>query len=63
MYYFNMFACLGGIVAALSVIKSLDLSTGLTAAIAIPVILFGVFGISWFSAKESASEAARNKTK
>jgi hypothetical protein len=63
MYYFNMFACLGGIIAALSVIKSLDLSAGLTAAIAIPVILFGVFGISWFSAKESASEAARNKVK
>lgn len=63
MYYFNMFACLGGIIAALSVVKSLDLSTGLTAGIAIPVILFGVFGISWLSAKDSASEAARNKAK
>ena len=63
MYYFNMFGCLGGIIAALSAVKSLDLSSGLTAIIAIPVILLGVFGISWLSAKDSASEAARNKEK
>lgn len=59
MYYFNMFACLGSVVALLSLVKSLDLSAGLTAALAIPVMLLGVFGIAWFSAKDSASEAAK----
>ncbi|MDK9706052.1 MAG: hypothetical protein OEL83_03280 [Desulforhopalus sp.] len=63
MYYFSMLACLGCVVGALSLIKSLDLSDGLTAAIAIPVILLGVVGISWLSAKDSASETARNKAK
>jgi hypothetical protein len=63
MYYFNMFASLGAVVGLLALVKSLNLSTGLTAALAIPAVLFGVFGIAWFSAKDSASEAAKNKAK
>jgi hypothetical protein len=60
MYYINMIACLGGVVGSLAFIKSLDLSNGLTAALAIPVVLLGVVGIAWFSARDSASEAAKN---
>jgi len=63
MYYFNMFACLGSVVALLALVKSLDLSAGLTAALSIPVVLLGVVGIAWFSAKDSASEAAKNTAK
>ncbi len=60
MYYFNLFACLGGVVAALSFLKYLDLSFSLTLTLGIATMLLGVFGIAWFSAKDSAAEAAKN---
>jgi hypothetical protein len=63
MYYFNMLACLGIVVAALSMVKYLDMSSELTAVMAIPVMLLGVASIAWISAKDSAAEAARNKAK
>lgn len=60
MYYFNLLVCLGGVVAALSFLKSLDLSSSLTITLGIATMLLGVFGIAWFSAKDSATEAAKN---
>ncbi len=59
MYYINLFACLGCIIAALSFVKYLDLSSGLTIVLGMATMLLGVFGIAWFSAKDSAAEAAR----
>jgi hypothetical protein len=60
MYYFNLLVCLVGVVAALSFLKSLDLSSSLTITLGIATMLLGVFGIAWFSAKDSAAEAAKN---
>lgn len=63
MYYFNLFACLGVVVAVLSFVKFLDLSSGLTIAFGVATMLLGVVGIAWFSAKDSAAEAAKNTAK
>lgn len=62
MYYLGMFAWLGIIIAALGIVKNFDLSTGMTAALAIPTVLLGVVGIAWLAAKDSAAGAAGNKT-
>ena len=63
MYYFNLFTCLGVVVAALSFIKYLDLSSSLTITLGIATMLLGVFGIAWFSAKDSEAEGAKNTVK
>jgi len=63
MYYFNLFACLGCVVATLSFLKYLDLSSSLTIVLGIATMLLGVVGIAWFSAKDSAAEAAKNTAK
>ncbi|GEM_PF-7012217 len=63
MYYLSMFACLGGVIAALSFVKFLDLSSSLTIAFTIPTVLFGIVGIAWLSAKDSAAEATKNTAK
>jgi hypothetical protein len=63
MYYFNLFACLGVVVAGLSIVKFLDLSSSLTLTLGIATMLLGVFGIAWFSAIDSAAEAAKSTVK
>jgi hypothetical protein len=63
MYYFNLFACLGVVVAALSFLKYLDMSFSLNLALGIPTVLLGIVGIAWFSAKDSAAETAKNTAK
>ena len=63
MYYFNLFACLGVVLAALSFLKYLDLSSSLTINLGIATMLLGVVGIAWFSAKDSEAEAAKNTAK
>lgn len=63
MYYLSMLACLGCVVAALALVKSLNLSSGLTAVFAIPAVLLCVYAIAWLSAKDSAAEAAKNMAK
>lgn len=60
MYYFSLFACLGVVGAAISFLKYLDLSSILTMTLGIATMLLGVFGIAWFSAKDSEAEAAKN---
>jgi hypothetical protein len=63
MYYFNMIVCIGGVLGGLSLLKVLDWSPGLTAALGVLTMLLGVVGIAWLSAKDSAAEAARKQLK
>ena len=63
MYYFNLLACLGGTVVALSFLKYLDLSYSINLTLGMATMILGVFGIAWFSAKDSAAEAAKKTAK
>jgi hydrogenase-4 membrane subunit HyfE len=61
MYFFGLLACPAWVVAALSLLKYLDLSSSSTITLGIAIVLMGVVGIAWFAAKDSAARDAKKQ--
>jgi hypothetical protein len=59
MYFFMLLVYPAWVVAALSLLKYLDLSSSSTITLGIAIVLMGVVGIAWFAAKDSAARDAK----
>jgi hypothetical protein len=60
MYFIMLLATPAWVVAALALLKYLDLSFSLTLILGIPAVLLGVAGVAWFAAKDEAARDAKN---
>lgn len=60
MHFFMLLLTPVWVVAALALVKYLDLGLGLTLTLAVGTVLLGIVGIAWFAAKDSAARDGKN---